>query len=84
MSLLDNMKHREKRRAPSVLGRFSCIIGLVYLINWALGDWTRTDLDVATGMALAAVLVYFNPPTVIKYDIFTTPINWKERIRRFF
>jgi hypothetical protein len=35
-------------------------------------------------MAFAGVLVYFDPPTVITYNIFTTPTTWKERLARWF
>jgi hypothetical protein len=82
--MMDNMKHRTKRRAPSVIGRFAFIIGFRASINLAFGDWTKIDAGITAGMAFAGVLVYFDPPTVITYNIFTTPTTWKERLARWF
>lgn len=79
-----NMKHREKRRAPAVIGKFMVMLAVMALIEWARDDFTRTDASVMVGMAFGGLLVYFDPPTVFKYDIYTTPVPWKERISRFF
>jgi hypothetical protein len=84
VQMMDNMKHRTKHRAPGVIGRLGFTIGFVALFRFAFGEWTANDSAVASGMILAGVIFYFDPPTVIKHDIFTIPMTWKERLARWF
>ena len=82
--MMDNMKHRTKLRAPGVIGRIGFVIGFVALFKFAFGEWTANDSAFASGMIFTGVVFYFDPPTVIKHDIFTIPMTWKERLARWF
>jgi hypothetical protein len=81
---MDNMKHRTKHRAPGVIGRIGYVIGFVAWFKFAFGEWTVNDSAIAAGMIVTAVLVYFDPPKIIRHDIFTTPTTWKRRLARWF
>jgi len=73
-----------KRRAPSVVGRFAIVIGLVAAANWIFGVLSKSDVTFFAGMATAATLIYFDPPRIRTTHTYSTPQTWRERLGEYF
>jgi hypothetical protein len=81
---ITDLDHKTKRRAPAVIGRFTFTITFVGCISYFTGNWDKMDTGVMLGMGLAMVLIYFDPPDVIKTEIYNTPQTWAQRLGKWF